>query len=140
MKKTEVVSEILTKCLNFGDALEVLGYALEFISCNMDIDEDELRLIINRTYGGVKCLADCHGRITDDIESFMDELLKELGEAPEAPEENPKYREELLLWVYRHMDEEDKGRLDHYCDGFHLGFGHATESSVVKGQGEADTP
>lgn len=136
MRKTEVVSEILTKCLNFGDALEVLGYALEFISCNMDIDEGELRLILNRTYGGMKCLADCHGRITSDIEKFMDDLLKELGE---TPEENPKYREELLVWVYRHMDEEDKGQLDRYIDGFHLGFDYA-ESSVVKGQGEADTP
>lgn len=139
MKKTEVVSELLTKCLNFGDALEVLGYAMEFISCNIDIDEDELRLILNRICGGVKSLADSHGRITDDIENFMDELLKELGEAPEPPEENPKYREERLIWVYRHMDETDKGRLDRYCDGFHLGFEHA-ESSVVKGQGEADTP
>lgn len=139
MRKTEVVSEILVECLNFGDALEVLGYALEFISCNTDIDEGELRLILNRTYGGVKCLANCHGRITSDIENLMSELLKEFGEAPEPPEQSQKYREELLVWVYRHMDAADKGQLDSYIDGFHLGFDYA-DSSVVKGQGEADTP
>lgn len=120
MKKTEMVSEILTKCYSFGDALQMLGYAMEFISCNMDIDEQELRLIINHTYGGVKCLADCQGNITHDIENFMDELYKELGIDPEAPEVNPKYREERLVWVYRHMDEKVKEKLDKYCDEFHL--------------------
>lgn len=117
MKKTEVVSEILAKCYSFGDALEMLGYAMEFISCNMDIDEQELRLIISHTYGGVKCLADCQGNITRDIENFMDELYKELGIDPSA---NPKYREERLVWVYRHMDEKAKEKLDHYCDEFQL--------------------
>lgn len=121
MKKTEMVSEILAKCYSFGDALQMLSYAMEFISCNMDIDEQELKLIVSHTYGGVKCLADCQGNITHDIENFMDELYKELGVDPNAPEVvNPKYREERLVWVYRNMDEKAKEKLDKYCDEFHL--------------------
>lgn len=120
MKKTEMVSEILAKCYSFGDALQMLSYAMEFISCNMDIDEHELSLIVSHTYGGVKCLADCQKNITNDIENFMDELYKELGIDPNAPQANPKYREERLVWVYRHMDEKAKEKLDKYCDEFHL--------------------
>ena len=121
MKKTEMVSEILTKCYAFGEALQILSYAMEFISCNMDIDEQELRLIVSHTYGGVKCLADCQGNITHDIENFMDELYKELGLDRNAPEVvNPKYREERLVWVYRNMDEKTKEKLDRYCEEFQL--------------------
>ena len=63
MKKTEL-TEILQ---SFDDALKALSYALEFISCNTDIDEAELRLMLCHTYGSLKSLADYHGRITDDI-------------------------------------------------------------------------
>lgn len=80
MRNTETVSEILTECLNFGDALETVGYALEFISCNTDIDEGELRMMLNRTYGGMKLLANCHDNITYDIKNLLDKLLKELPE------------------------------------------------------------
>lgn len=132
------INEILTQCFALGDALETVGYAMEFVNYNMDIDEQEFRKIIGNIYGAVKCLADYQGKITDDIESLKGEL-QETETDPETEELERKYREERLVWVYRHMDESDKGRLDRYCDGFKLGYGFG-ESSVVKGQGEAETP
>lgn len=120
MKKTEIAE----KCFAFGGALETLGYAMEFVNYNVDIEAEELRKIVTHIHSGIKCLADYHEIITDAIDNAEDEYMDE---------------EERLVWVYRHMDEADKERLDRYCKGFTLGYDFR-ESSVVKGQGEADTP
>ncbi len=134
MKKTEMASEILSHCYSLGDTLTTLGYAMEFMNY-IDNREEELRKIASNLSGAIECLKEYQGKITDDIEKLFDELLKN-----EPVEVNQREEEERLLWVYRHMDKHDKGQLDRYCDGFQLGFDHAGQSSVVKGQGEADTP
>lgn len=133
------ITEILTQCFALGDALETISYAMEFVNYNMDIDEQEFQKIVGNIYGAIKCLADYQRKITDDIESLKGELKEADSETEEIER---KYREERLIWVYRHMDANDKGRLDRYCDGFKLGydFRGEVENSVVKGQGEADTP
>ncbi|MCX4379047.1 MAG: hypothetical protein OSJ61_23230 [Lachnospiraceae bacterium] len=59
--------EMVTILQSFDDALESLSYALEFISCNTDIEKAELSLMLCHTYGGIKSLADYHRRITNDI-------------------------------------------------------------------------
>ena len=134
MKKTEMVSEILSHCYSLGSTLATLGYAMEIMNY-IDNREEELRKIANNIAGAIDCLTEYQWKITYDIEKFFDELLKS-----EPVEVNQREKEERLLWVYRHMDEHDKGQLDRYCDGFKLGSAHAGQSSVVKGQGEADTP
>lgn len=136
MKKSEITSEILSHCYALSDALSTLSYAMEVMTY-IDNHEEELRKIASNISGGIECLIDYQGKITDDIEKFFDELLKN-----EPTEVNQREQEERLLWVYRHMDANDKGRLDRYCDGFKLGydFRGEGESSVVKGQGEAETP
>lgn len=122
MKKTEMISDLMERINSLGDALDVLGYSLEGMYY-IDNDETTLRKMISQITGSLECLKCYHSQISEDIDKLYDEVIKD----GEAPEENPKYREERLIWVYRHMDEDDKGRLDRYCDGFHLGFDHATE-------------
>lgn len=109
------ITEILTQCFALGDALETIGYAMEFVNYNMDIDEQEFQKIVGNIYGAIKCLADYQRKITDDIESLK-------GDIQEADPETEE--------------------IERYCDGFKLGydFRGEGESSVVKGQGEADTP
>lgn len=114
MKKTEMASDILTHCYSLGDALTALGYATEIMDY-IDNREEELRKIASNISGAIDCLADYQGNITDDIEKLFDELLKD-----EPVEVNQREKEERLLWVYRNMDEHDKGQLDRYCDNFHL--------------------
>lgn len=78
MKKVETaietVSDILINCHSFDDALETLSYSIEFLSANTTIEEAEFIQMLNHTFGSVKCLADYHGRITDDIEKLLEEL------------------------------------------------------------------
>lgn len=142
MKNLEMFTKILDQCYAMGSALETLGYALGFLTYNIDINEDELRKIINHISGSIKCFADYHEKITDDIENIKYELIEIGYTDPDEEKAKQRYMEERLVWVYRHMDANDKGRLDRYCDRFKLGydFRGEGESSVVKGQGEADTP
>lgn len=121
MKKSEITSEILSHCYALSDALSTLSYAMKVMTY-IDNHEEELREIASNISGGIECLIDYQGKITDDIEKFFDELLKN-----EPTEVNQREQEERLLWVYRHMDEHDKEQLDRYCNGFKIGFNHAVE-------------
>lgn len=115
MKKvTESVTKIMAKCCNMGDALDMLGYSMEALYY-IDNGEAELRKMLSQITGGIECLKAYHGGICDDLETVIDEFLKD-----SLPEMSQKDKEERLLWVYRHMSESDKGQLDHYCNEFHL--------------------
>lgn len=124
MKKTKMASEILAHCYALGDALISLGYAMEVMTY-IDNHEEELRKIASNISGGIECLTDYQGKITDDIEKLFDEFLKN-----EPAEVNQREQEERLLWVYRHMNEHDKGQLDRYCNGFKLGFDRAESGNT----------
>lgn len=105
MKKSEITSEILSHCYALSDALSTLSYAMEVMTY-IDNHEEELRKIASNISGGIECLIDYQGKITDDIEKFFDELLKN-----EPTEVNQREQEERLLWVYRHMENTTKNSL-----------------------------
>ncbi|MCM1224590.1 MAG: hypothetical protein NC548_60090 [Lachnospiraceae bacterium] len=117
MKKvTESVTEIMAKCCNMGDALDMLGYSMEALYY-IDNGEAELRKMLSQITGGIECLKAYHSIIYEDLEVVLNDLFEDEDEPPEMSQ---KDKEERLLWVYRHMSESDKGQLDRYCNEFHL--------------------
>ncbi len=111
------ITEIMSNCCNLGDALDVLGYSMEGMVF-MDFDEADLRMMISKITGSIECLKLYQDKISNDLDAFLDNFLKENPD--KLMEASQKEKEERLLWVYRHMKEEDKGQLDSYCTDFHL--------------------
>ena len=99
MSSTVLTSEILVNCQWLCDALNMLGYAMDYLNYT-DHDDNEFRKIASNICGGIECLKSYQGQITDDIEMLLDKLLEE-------EQEREKRLDEALE---EELTEKPKGR------------------------------
>ena len=76
MSSTVLTSEILVNCQWLCDALNMLGYSMDYLNYT-DHDDKEFREIASNICGGIECLKSYQNQITDDIEMLLDKLQEE---------------------------------------------------------------
>lgn len=99
MSSTVLTSEILVNCQWLCDALNMLGYSMDYLNYT-DHDDAEFREIASNICGGIECLKSYQNKITDDIELLLDKLQAEQEEREKRVDE--ELEEELT--------EKPKGR------------------------------
>lgn len=100
--------EMFQQLQNVEAAIKTLRYAMNAINC-MDNDEITIRIIACNIADSIECIIEYYASILNDIEK--DGIEK-------SEENNQKEKEERLIWVYRHMNDDAKNKLNHYCDKF----------------------